>query len=175
VHLPELALHPGRLGGARGREGVLVNLLERVVAEDEAEARAVVLLELLDDRVHPPARRALEVAELFEDDRRALGADGVRRRRARLRRAARRGGGRVRAGLRAGVRRPFGVGGGRRPARTHPDRGHDGDGGQRDADDDEREVAFRHFGRFGALGPRMSFRTHCSFVTTHSNDASSNV
>src|SRR2546428_13193788 len=45
VHLPELALQPGRFGSVRSCQRVRVQLRDRELAEDNAQARAILSLD----------------------------------------------------------------------------------------------------------------------------------
>ena len=81
VHLPELALSAGRLGGLRGVHCMRMRRLDREVAEDEADAAAEPLEHELDRGRGLFAGGALEVAVLDDGDGRVLGADACDRRR----------------------------------------------------------------------------------------------
>jgi hypothetical protein len=77
VHLPELALLAGALGGLGGRERVGVGLLEREVAEDDAYAAREALEQQPHGRRGLLAGRALEIAVFDYHDRRVLDPEGV--------------------------------------------------------------------------------------------------
>src|SRR6266581_105039 len=73
VHLPEFSLHAGRFRRFGGVLGVGVALFQRKIPENEPQAAAHFLLNLLHDRVGTAAVRALVIAILHERD------GGVRR------------------------------------------------------------------------------------------------
>ena len=75
-HLPELALCPGGLGRLGGEPRVRVDVLERQVAPDVPEV-AGLGEQFADDRLRPPAVRALEVAVLEKRHRSVVGAAHV--------------------------------------------------------------------------------------------------
>src|SRR6267142_1769030 len=74
VHLPELPLHRGRLGGFGGARRARVRLRQREIPEHEAHAPAQDLLHFLHNRIGTPAVRALVVAILDERHGRLVGS-----------------------------------------------------------------------------------------------------
>ena len=73
VHLPELALPAGGLGGQRGRHGVVVKR-QWVVAKHQGHVGPVGLEQRLERGVDPRRKRTLKVAELDERDQRQRAA-----------------------------------------------------------------------------------------------------
>src|ERR1043165_8309953 len=77
VHLPEPALRAGRLGGLGGELGVGMRVGERKVPERDPDQVARQALELLENRVRPPAVGTFEVPILDQRHRSASVAPAV--------------------------------------------------------------------------------------------------
>src|SRR5882672_10688511 len=74
VHLPELPLRRGRLGGFGGARRVRVRLRQREIPEHEAHPPPQDLLHFLHNRIGAAAMRALVVAIFDERHRRFVGS-----------------------------------------------------------------------------------------------------
>ena len=83
VHFPKLALQCGRLRRARCVPRKFMHR-ERMLAEDDDELFAVIVLQFFQNRPHLRTRKTLEVAKFFDHDGRARIAAKVHRLRAGL-------------------------------------------------------------------------------------------
>ena len=68
VHLPKISLEPGGFSSQRGLASVLVGG-EGEISKNDAQARVVFFQQFLSKRGEIAARRALEIAELFQRNR----------------------------------------------------------------------------------------------------------
>src|SRR5438046_1464282 len=81
VHLPKAALQTGGFRSQRGFARVVV-IRERKVAKDNAQTRVTLFHELVNETSDIATGRALEIAELFQGNRRLRVATNVHRLRA---------------------------------------------------------------------------------------------